>query len=326
MKRKVNSKKMLASLILAIIFSSSVFFLSQTTSAEKLFSFQNDAFIHFISQLEDKDLAEATKSALSFLWKDAVSNLFVFVNIAAIGFLAFLLFSDRIDIRFFVLFNVVAGIILLAATGFSLLVLFAFLGTTAAVIWLNKTFGEKEGHFLTGLSFVRHGLKLLTTAVVIGFLVIIFTNISKYQAIASSASAGLIDEILPMSIKDMKKEEIGLIVDGLELGLEQQYQLQSSDVKAVCQPMYTSMVTGLENFRQEEERMIDEMDISGYAETTLPGYSVFNKMTPLFSALGLLIVFGIINSVCSLGYGLVYIGVRKFYTPEQSKTSSSDRA
>lgn len=168
---------------------------------------------------------------------------------------------------------------------------------------------------------MRSGLKMMTTAFIIGFLIIIFTNISYYQDLASSSNSDLIEAISPVSIKEIKKQEISTIVDGLEQGLESQYNMQTSDVRNACGPMYTGLVTALEDFRTEQNKVIDELDISGYAETTLPGYGIFNKLSPIFSALGLAVIMGILNAFCSLLYGLGYMGLKKIHTEEQSSTS-----
>lgn len=320
----MDTKKILISLVPVAIFSLAILFLWYFVGFEKMVTFQGDTINHFFSQIRVNDLSTSIVSTLSFVWWDCVFNLLIFVIIISIGYLTVLVLQEHISLAAFSVLMLSASVLLFLLTSLSIFVFLICIGLGLSVFWIDRTFEIDSRGFITGIRFVGRGLKIVTIFLAVGFLVSLLMNLDTYGPLINTSNEQLFDEITPDNIKDAQKREIDTLVDGIKDSLTEQYDTMHSSTRRDCGSMYTGLVTGLENFRMDSHKQIDEASIDEILPPSVDTtFDVFNKMQPLFLFFGLFIVMGILNSVGSLFSGVVYFVVGKLiYSSEQSSTSS----
>ncbi|OGI14770.1 hypothetical protein A3K63_02755 [Candidatus Micrarchaeota archaeon RBG_16_49_10] len=317
----MDTKAFLSTIAPVIVFSIAALFLSYSVTTQKLLTFQNDAFIHLIRELKGSDLPASLSSTLSFMWGDILLRLSVFTALLSLGFFVFFLLENRVDSTLFLASMALVALAFFLLGGFSVFTLFVFGGIVLSALWLEKTFEPKKGAFSTGHSFSSSALRTVTLFLFIGFLAVAFSNIQGYQAMVSASNAALLEEMAGTSLKDAQKQQIDGTVESIKSSLKNQYDGMSSQVRQQCGPMYTGLVTGLEDYRKEAHRQVDETDLNSLVSSSVPGYGIFDKMGPLLSAFGLMVIFGALNFLASFTFALAYWVATNLHRDEQSMTS-----
>ncbi len=140
---------------------------------------------------------------------------------------------------------------------------------------------------------------------------------STYGPEISDMNFKLIGGVTPNAtdIKKVQIEQVNLLMNDFKLEIDKQYQPLPADVKNQCGSMYTSMTTGIENYKQEATERINEQELGSIGITevaeTIPLFNMIVKLTPLFISFTVYALLTVISPIMAIIGGFVYGIIRK---------------
>jgi len=144
----------------------------------------------------------------------------------------------------------------------------------------------------------------------------IYMNMSVYGPIITKQNFDLIGGVIPNAsdVKQAQIDQVNELMDGFKASLDEQYRPLPSAVKNQCGSLYTAMVTGIENYKTEAARKINENEldigVTDVAEA-IPVFNMIVKITPLFIAFSVYAFLTILNPIMGILGGFVYGVARK---------------
>ena len=181
---------------------------------------------------------------------------------------------------------------------------------------MQKTFEPRKNYFATAYAVISSRLNFFAIFLSIGIFLAIYMNMSTYGPEISDMNFKLIGGVIPNAtdIKQAQIQQVNELMDDFKSSLGAQYQPLPSDVKSQCGSLYTAMVTGIENYKQEAAKKINENQLSISATDvaeTIPVFNMIVKITPLFIAFAVYALLTILNPIMGIIAGFVYGVIRK---------------
>ncbi len=309
----MDTKKIITSSLPSVFFFIGLLFLAYSPLAlSKIVTIQNDAVIIFIEELKKTDLSSSLNQTFNYLWSNLLWILVVFSSIICTGFVINLIFLEKIDFNIMLVSNVVLILLIFVLTNFSMIMLLTGIGIILGNLWAHKTFEKKKNDFSTCYSFVKSKLKTMNLFLTLGIFLAILMNISAYEKQIYESNIEMITGFIPdmEGLEDLQKTQVQEMVVGIKSSLNEQYKQMPENTKTQCKPMYTGLIQGLDNYEQQ----IEEQELGIGEEQILEQFPFFDitvKTAPLFVAIGMFILLGILSPVMSIVSGIVYTIIRK---------------
>lgn len=308
-----------------IIFSSlpAVFFLIgiaylyfSPLTVDRVITLQYDITNIFLNELVRGDVSTALVAAFNYFWSNALMTIIIFLVLITVGLIIYIYYYKKNDFNVLLVSQALFLLISVILTDFSLAMFFIIMSLFLGIIWMQKTFEPRKNAFATGFSVISSRLNLFAIFLSIGIFLSIYMNMSTYGPKISEMNFDLIGGVIPNAsdVKQAQIEQVNELMDGFKESLDAQYQPLSSDVKTQCRPMYTAMVTGIENYKDEAARRINEGEIAIGVEDvaeTIPLFNMIVNITPLFIAFSIYAFLSILNPIMGIIGGFVYGVIRK---------------
>jgi len=287
---------------------------------DRVITLQYDITNIFLSELIKGDVSTALVAAFNYFWSNALITIIIFLLLITCGLICYIYFYEENDFNVLLVSQALFLIISVILTDFSLVMFFIIMSLFLGIIWMQKTFEPRKNAFATMYSVISSRLNLFAIFLSIGIFLAIYMNMSTYGPKISEMNFKLIGGVIPNAtdIKQAQIQQVNELMGGFKSILDAQYQPLPADVKTQCGSMYTAMVTGIESYKQEATRRINEnqlsISVTDVAET-IPLFNLIVKITPLFMAFAIYALLTILNPIMGIIGGFVY-GIIKKVKPE----------
>jgi hypothetical protein len=309
-------KKFVSTLPALLFFIGIIFFAYSPLTMPEVINAQNEVFILFLQQLKKDDLMSALLLVLSYLWANILCILLIFLVLIGFGFLVYVYFFRKLDLKTVVVSHIALIIFVLILTNFSIVMLSIALSLFLGILWLHKTFEPRKNNFSTGYYVIISRLGLLNIFLAIGILLTVSLNIQDYEKQVSESNKELIMSFIPevSSIKKAQKEQISQITEGFQYALTERYDAMTEENKAQCKPMYEALIQGLESYKERAFQRIEEEEVTIGEEELLqlfPFYELTIKVTPLLVAITAYALLTVLIPPVGIFCGVVYVLMKK---------------
>jgi hypothetical protein len=308
-------KKFVSTLPALLFFIGIIFFAYSPLTMPEVINAQNEVFILFLQQLKKDDLMSALLLVLSYLWANILCILLIFLVLIGFGFLVYVYFFRKLDLKTVVVSHIALIIFVLILTNFSIVMLSIALSLFLGILWLHKTFEPRKNNFSTGYYVIVSRLGLLNIFLAIGILLTVSLNIQDYEKQVSESNKELIMSFIPevSSIKEAQKEQISQITEGFQYALTERYDAMTEESKAQCKRMYEALIQGLESYKERAFQRIEEEEVTIGEELLqlFPFYELTIKVTPLLVAITAYALLTVLIPPVGIFCGIIYVLMKK---------------
>jgi len=312
-------KKIIYSIVPSILFFLSIYYLLfSNLTAAKAIKVQNDVFLIFIKTLTEKDVLAAVTNSLSYVFTEAVLPSLLFLFLLSSSFFIIFLFKEKINYLYLVISQIPFLLLALYLSGFSLIIFLTYMGILSGVILL-KIFEPGKATFSAGNSFISKHLRLVIIFLAVGLFLSLYFNFEKYKQAILSGAFNLIELVSPDIGKvqeEQTKNFVNQCAEGTKTAINQSYQTVPSPTKETCKPVYDSIITGIDSYKEEairqtENKTISEEKIQEFLMGNFPIIEQTTKATPLILAVLVYSFLEVLKFFVALIFGFVYFIIKK---------------
>ncbi|MDI6826801.1 MAG: hypothetical protein QMD36_06530 [Candidatus Aenigmarchaeota archaeon] len=277
---------------------------------------QNGIFITFYQELSKNGFLSALISTLDHVWTNMLWIVLLFLIFISLGFIFFILFYSRIDLRMLVVSQIVYMILVSMLTNFSSVLLMIALSLFIGVLWEKKNFEPAKDDFSTGYSVINARLWLMSVFLCIGIFLILYMNFPTYEQEILRSNKELMLSLLPgiKEVKEEQKKDIVELTEGFKSTLAGIYNSKNESLRTQCKPLYEDMTQALDSYRDRTVQKIEEQEL-GVSEEDLskhfPFFNVISQITPLLIALSGFAFFTVLNPIIGVFGGILYSLIKK---------------
>jgi len=294
----------------SIIFFIAVLYLIYSgLTISKAIKSQTETFSIFIETLSEKDVLFALSESLSYIFLNIILPLLPFLFLVAFGFLT--LFWFKIEIKFLLAAHILFFVIVFFLSNFSITILLTYMGIVISNFVLLKSFQPSKKKFLTGSSLTSKGLRFLNIFLAVGLFFSLYLNFQSYEEEIIESNANLIRTVVPTTTQ-VQNIQLGIVnttTDELKQSIQNQYELAPSETKEQCKPVYDSIIAGVENYKNQVNERVRELEIGDIQEEVINSFPIIGQLinaTPLFLAITLFALLEILRPFIALTFGVVY--------------------
>ncbi|MDI6798662.1 MAG: hypothetical protein QMD12_01530 [Candidatus Aenigmarchaeota archaeon] len=312
-------KKIIYSILPSILFFLSISYLMFSgLNAAKAIKVQNKVFLVFVRALAEKDVLLAISESLSYILTEAILPSLPFLFLLGSGFLAIFIFKNEINYLSLTLMQIPFLMLASLLAGFSLTVFLTYIGILSSIILL-KTFEPRKTAFLTGSYLVSRHLRLVFIFLAIGLFLSLYLNFESYKQEVLSGTFDIIKLVIP-DIGKLQQEQAKIFAnqcaEGMKKSINQSYQTVPSPTKETCEPVYSSVIAGIDDYKQEaikqiENKTVSEERVREYVIENFPILEQTTKATPLILAVLLYSFLEVLKLFAALVFGLAYSAIKK---------------
>jgi hypothetical protein len=306
----------ISSLPAILFFLGIIFFAYSPLTTSKIISVQNEVFSIFFQALSDTDLLSALITTFEYFFINVLWIVLLFLVLISCGFLVYLYYIKKVDIRAIIVSQILMIILVLILTNFSITMFLTSISLFIGTMWMHKTFEPGEKIFSTGYSVIVSRIGMMSVFLVLGVLITLIVNMESYEEAMMQTNMDLIKNFMPdmTGAKEAQKNQIEQITEGFKYALSERYDILPEETKNECSVLYEGLTESLDSYKDQTFQKIDEQELAVSEEDIVeifPLLGLIVKATPLIIAISAYALLSILTPVMGIFGGMVYSAVKK---------------
>jgi len=282
----------------------------------RVITLQNEVFVIFFQALTETDMLSAMITAFEYFFTNVLWIVLIFLTLISCGFLLYLYYFQKVDIRAVIVSQVVMMILILVLTDFSITMLLTSLSLFVGTMWMRKTFEPEKKVFKTGYSVIVSKIGLMNVFLAVGILLSLLVNMESYEEEMMQTNIDLMRTFIPdmSGAKQAQKDQIEQITEGFKYALSERYDYLPEETKTECSVLYEGMTDSLDSYKEQMFQKIDEEEMVVSEEAIMeifPLFGLIAKATPLLITISAYALLAILTPVMGIFGGIVYSLVKK---------------
>jgi len=262
------------------------------------------------------DMFTAFFTSLNYVWINLLWITLVFLFLISIGLLIYVILLPKIEPRVVLISMIVFLVLSFIITNFSIPILLVALSLFLGMLWMSKTFEPRKNNFSTGYFVISSRLNLLNIFLAIGIFLAILMNMQVYQQQIADSNTRMMGSFIPnkTDVKDAQKMQIEELTEDIKYIQTLRYQSSSDNVINQCKPVYESMMSGLDDYKNRVFEELDKKDlpvVGDEVKNYFPFFDLLEKLSPLSLAFSAYFLVYILIPVMGIFGGIVYSIIRR---------------
>jgi hypothetical protein len=312
----MNIKLLIFNFVPSLLFFSALLSLSLSSlTITKIIDLQTDLLLSFFSETVESDVMGGLKLFLLSVWENVLIPIIPCLLLATISICWIITQQEYFNKRLFILSWLTLMPLLFFLTN-SIPIVFGYFGCLITGI-LTTT--DEEPSFSLGFYGVSSKLRIFYVFLIVGLFVTMYLNFNVYKERIKDSNLRLLVSFVPdvNKLQGVQRKQLESFVEqtgeGFKSSITNQYNTLPQDVQQQCKPLYDSIITGIDNYKEEaiqkirvKEYEVSEEEIKNMVLQAFPAFEGIIKATPLTTAIlaftfleVLRFVFGVIGGLAA---------------------------